>query len=334
MMRAIRGRRSLLAARIGPWKNLSLCGRMQMDAVPLVVAVIVGIFVVGTILSGFFQVRTAEAVVVQRMGKFQRVAGAGINFKLPWLDQLAGRIDLRVQQLALDVETKTKDNVFVKIPVSVQYHVIPDKVYEAFYKLANPKQQISSYVFNVILGHVPKMNLDDAFLQQSDIAVAIKEGLDDVMKTYGYAIDQALVTDIEPDEKVKAAMNDINAAQREQVAATARGEAEKILKVKQAEAEAQSKALQGQGIANQRKAIIEGLKESVEAFSKAVEGSTPHDVMLLVLVTQYLDTMKEIGANDKSNTIFMSHSPAAIGDLFRQMQEAIMVGQKGASLSQ
>jgi regulator of protease activity HflC (stomatin/prohibitin superfamily) len=295
---------------------------------------IVVIFAIGTILSGFFQVRTAEAVVIQRMGKFLRVANAGINFKLPWLDQIAGRIDLRVQQLALDVETKTKDNVFVKIPVSVQYHVIPEKVYEAFYKLANPKQQISSYVFNVILGHVPKMILDDAFLQQSDIAIAIKEGLDDVMKTYGYAIDQALVTDTEPDEKVKAAMNDINAAQREQVAATARGEAEKILKVKQAEAEAQSKALQGQGIANQRKAIIEGLKDSVEAFSKAVEGSTPHDVMMLVLVTQYLDTMKEIGSNDRSNTIFVSHSPAAIGDLFRQMQEAIMIGQKGASVSQ
>jgi regulator of protease activity HflC (stomatin/prohibitin superfamily) len=295
---------------------------------------VVALFAVGTILSGFFQVRTAEAVVIQRMGKFSRVATAGMNFKLPWLDQIAGRIDLRVQQLALDVETKTKDNVFVKIPVSVQYHVIPEKVYEAFYKLANPKQQISSYVFNVILGHVPKMILDDAFLQQSDIAVAIKEGLDEVMKTYGYAIDQALVTDIEPDEKVKAAMNDINAAQREQVAATARGEAEKILKVKQAEAEAESKALQGQGIANQRKAIIEGLKESVETFSKAVVGSTPHDVMMLVLVTQYLDTMKEIGAQDKSNTIFVSHSPAAVGDLFRQMQDAIMIGQKAASISQ
>jgi regulator of protease activity HflC (stomatin/prohibitin superfamily) len=295
---------------------------------------VVFLFAVGTILKGFFQVRTAEAVVIQRMGKFLRVGSAGINFKLPWLDQIAGRIDLRVQQLALDVETKTKDNVFVKIPVSVQYHVIPEKVYEAFYKLANPKQQISSYVFNVILGHVPKMILDDAFLQQSDIAIAIKEGLDDVMKTYGYAIDQALVTDIEPDEKVKAAMNDINAAQREQVAATARGEAEKILKVKQAEAEAQSKALQGQGIANQRKAIIEGLKESVETFSKAVEGSTPQDVMMLVLVTQYLDTMKEIGAQDKSNTIFVSHSPAAVGDLFRQMQDAIMIGQKAASVSQ
>jgi regulator of protease activity HflC (stomatin/prohibitin superfamily) len=161
-------------------------------------------------LEWFFQVRTAEAVVVQRMG-FQRAAGAGINFKLPWLDLIAGRIDLCVQQVALDVETKTKDNVFVKIPASVEYHVIADKVYEAFYKLANPRQQISSYVFNVILGHVPKMILDDAFLQQSDIAGAIKQGLDDVMRTYGYAIDQALVTDIQPDDKVKAAMNEINA---------------------------------------------------------------------------------------------------------------------------
>ena len=294
-----------------------------------IVYAVVGVFLLGTLLSGFFQVRTAEAAVIQRMGKFLRVGSAGINFKLPWFDQIAGRMDLRVQQLALDVETKTKDNVFVKMPVSVQYHVIPDKVYEAFYKLANPRQQISSYVFNVILGHVPKMNLDDAFLQQSDIAIAIKQGLDDVMKTYGYAIDQALVTDIQPDEKVKAAMNEINAAQREQVAATAGGETEKILKVKQAEAE--SKALQGRGIANQRKAIIDGLKQSVEAFSAAVEGTTPRDVMMLVLVTQYLDTMKEIGTQDKSNTIFVSHSPAAIGNLFEEMQNAVMVGQKAAA---
>jgi len=303
------------------------------QTVMLVFYGIIALIVLGAILSGFFQVETAAAVVIQRMGKFQRVATAGMNFKVPYVDQIAGRIDLRVQQLALDVETKTKDNVFVKIPVSVQYHVIPEKVYEAFYKLANPKQQISSYVFNVILGHVPKMNLDDAFLQQSDIAIAIKEGLDDVMKTYGYAIDQALVTDIEPDEKVKAAMNEINAAQREQVAASARGEAEKILKVKQAEAEAESKALQGQGIANQRKAIINGLKDSVEAFAQAVEGSSPKDVMMLVLVTQYLDTIKEIGAQDKSNTLFMSHSPAAMGDIFRQLQDAIMIGQKAAAAS-
>jgi regulator of protease activity HflC (stomatin/prohibitin superfamily) len=322
---------SALACHLNVGSTLNIGGRMDTgNTLMLLVYGVIAIFLLGTLLSGFFQVRTAEAAVIQRMGKFLRVGTAGINFKLPWLDQIAGRMDLRVQQLALDVETKTKDNVFVKMPVSVQYHVIPEKVYEAFYKLANPRQQISSYVFNVILGHVPKMNLDDAFLQQSDIAIAIKQGLDDVMRTYGYAIDQALVTDIQPDEKVKAAMNEINAAQREQVAATARGETEKILKVKQAEAEAESKALQGQGIANQRKAIIDGLKQSVEAFSAAVEGATPRDVMMLVLVTQYLDTMKEIGAQDKSNTIFVSHSPAAIGSLFEEMQNAVMIGHKAA----
>ncbi len=293
---------------------------------------LIGLFVIATLLGGFFKVNTAEAVIIQRMGKFLRVATAGLNFKVPWIDQIAGRLDLRVQQLPVDVETKTKDNVFVKIPVSVQYHIIPEHVYEAFYKLASPSRQISSYVFNVILGHVPKMNLDDAFLQQAEIAAAIRDSLADVMKTYGYAIDQALVTDIEPDAKVKAAMNEINAAQREQVAANARGEAEKILKVKQAEAEALSKALQGQGIANQRKAIIDGLKESVETFSHAVEGATPKDVMMLVLVTQYLDTMKEIGAQDKSNTILMPHSPSAMTDIFQQMQNAIMVGQKAAGM--
>src|ERR1051326_1967062 len=293
------------------------------QTVTLVFYGFIALIALGAMLSGFFQVETAAAVVVQRMGKFRRVGTAGINFKFPWIDQIAGRIDLRVQQLALDVETKTKDNVFVKIPVSVQYHVIPEKVYEAFYKLANPKQQISSYVFNVILGHVPKMNLDDAFLQQSDIAVAIKQGLDDVMRTYGYSIDQALVTNIQPDEKVKAAMNEINAAQREQVAATARGEAEKILKVKQAEAEAESKALQGKGIADQRKAIISGLRDSVEAFKESVEGASAKDVMALVLMTQYFDTLKEIGSQDKSNIIFMPNSPGAMPEFLQQIQNVI-----------
>ena len=191
-------------------------------------------------------------------------------------------------------------------------------------------KQIESFVYNVILGHVPKMTLDETFDQQSQIAIDVKNNLDASMSEFGYSIVKSLITDLVPDEKVKAAMNEINAAQREQVAASARGEAEKILKVKQAEAEAESKALQGQGIANQRKAIINGLKDSVEAFAQAVEGSTPKDVMMLVLVTQYLDTMKEIGANDRSNTILMSHSPAAVGELFQQMQNAVMIGQKAA----
>jgi len=208
--------------------------------------VLLGLFVIGTFFSGLFTVPTAKAAVVQRFGKFVRVAGAGLNFKVPWIEQVVAKVDLRVQQLDVKMETKTKDNVFVAIPVSIQYHVLPEAVYEAYYKLSDPKEQIGSFVFNVILGHVPKMNLDEAFEQQNAIATAVKQELDGVMAGFGYGIVKALVTDIIPDPKVKAAMNDINAARREQEAANARGEAEKILKVKQAEAEAMSKQLQGQ----------------------------------------------------------------------------------------
>ena len=305
-----------------------------MDILFMVLLAIVAIIALSLVLGSFFTVSTAQVAVITRFGKFLRVAEAGLNWKVPYFDSVSGVVSLRVNQITLTMETKTKDNVFVTIPISVQNRVRPEKVYDAFYKLSDPVAQIKSYVEQVILGHVPGMTLDEVFASQSSIAAAVKQELDADMATFGYEIVNVLVTDIVPDAKVKSAMNDINAAQREQVAANARGEAEKILVVKKAEAEAESKALQGQGIANQRKAIIEGLKDSVEAFSKAVEGSTPHDVMMLVLVTQYLDTMKEIGASDKSNTLFVSHSPAAIGDLFRQMQEAIMIGQKGASLSQ
>ncbi len=292
------------------------------------------LFGIGTFFSGLFTVATARAAVVQRFGKFVRVAGAGLNFKLPWIEQVAARVDLRVQQLDVKMETKTKDNVFVSIPVSVQYHVLPDRVYEAYYKLSDPKEQIASFVFNVILGHVPKMNLDEAFEQQNDIATAVKQELDGVMAGFGYGIVKALVTDIIPDPKVKAAMNDINAARREQEAANARGEAEKILKVKQAEAEAESKQLQGQGIANQRKAIIDGLRESVEAFKASVEGTTAKDVMVLVLLTQYFDTLKEIGASAHSNTIMMPHSPGGMADFFEQVRNAVTAGELVSSTQQ
>jgi regulator of protease activity HflC (stomatin/prohibitin superfamily) len=288
--------------------------------------VLVILFAFGTILSGFFTVPTAKAGVVQRFGRFVRVAGPGLNFKLPWLEQVVAKVDLRVRQLDVKMETKTKDNVFVSIPVSIQFHVLPDHVYEAYYKLSDPKEQIGSYVFNVILGHVPKMNLDEAFEQQNAIATAVKQELDGVMESFGYGIVKALVTDIIPDPKVKAAMNDINAARREQEAANARGEAEKILKVKQAEAEAQSKQLQGQGIANQRKAIIDGLRESVETFKAGVEGASAKDVMILVLLTQYFDTLKEIGASSHSNTIMMPHSPGGMVDFFEQIRNAVVLG--------
>jgi Membrane protease subunits, stomatin/prohibitin homologs len=298
-----------------------------------VLLIIAGLFFLFTFIGGFFTVSTAEMAVVQRLGKFVRIAGPGLNFKMPWLEKVAGRVNMRVQQFRVEVETKTKDNVFVKILVSVQYQVLQDKVYEAFYKLQNPGDQITSYVFDSVRSQVPKMILDEVFEQKDNVADSVKTELSGVMKDYGYAIIKALVTDINPDEKVKSAMNDINAAQREQVAAQARGEADKILKVKQAEAEAESKALQGKGIADQRKAIISGLRESVEAFKESVEGASAKDVMALVLMTQYFDTLKEIGAQARSNTILMPHSPGAMPDFFEQIQNAIMIGSRAESTS-
>lgn len=251
-----------------------------------------------------------------------------MNWKRPFVDSVAQTLSLRVTQINLTMETKTKDNVFVTIPISVQNRVRPENVYDAYYKLSDPVAQIKSYVEQVILGHVPGMTLDEVFASQSSIAATVKKELDVDMAAFGYEIVNVLVTDIVPDAKVKSAMNDINAAQREQVAANARGEAEKILVVKKAEAEAESKALQGQGIANQRKAIVEGLQASIEQFQKAVEGATARDVMQLVMVTQYFDTLKSIGESDRTNTLFLPHSPGSVKEVGDQILEAIVASNQ------
>jgi len=299
-----------------------------MDILFMILLAIVAIIALSLILGSFFTVNTAQVAVITRFGKFLRVAEAGLNWKMPYFDTVAGMVSLRVNQITLTMETKTKDNVFVTIPISVQNRVRPEKVFDAFYKLSDPVAQIKSYVEQVILGHVPGMTLDDVFASQSSIAAAVKKELDADMSTFGYEIVNVLVTDIVPDSKVKSAMNDINAAQREQVAANARGEAEKILVVKKAEAEAESKALQGQGIANQRKAIIEGLQVSIEQFQKVVDGASSRDVMQLVLVTQYFDTLKSIGESDKTNTLFLSHSPAAVKEVSDQILESMLVAER------
>jgi len=285
-----------------------------------------GLLVLGMVLGSFFTVETAQVAIVQRLGKFARVAGPGLNWKTPYIETVVRRMSMKVQQFDVQVETKTQDNVFVQIPVSIQYKVMPEAVEAAFYKLSDPVKQIESMVYNVVLGHVPKMKLDDTFLNQADIASDLRDNLDASMKEYGYSIVKVLISDIVPDQKVKAAMNDINAAQREREATVSRAETNKLLLVKQAEAEAESKRLQGEGIANQRKAIISGLKDSVEDFARAVQGSTPQDVMQLVLMTQYFDTLKEIAANDHTNTVLIPHSPNTLSDLFSQIRNAIMVG--------
>ena len=302
-----------------------------MDIVILIPLAIAGLFALTLILGSFFTVNTAEVAIITRFGKFLRVAEAGLNWKMPYFDTVAGLVSLRVNQIALTMETKTRDNVFVTIPISVQNRVRPERVYDAFYKLSDPVAQIKSYVEQVILGHVPSMTLDEVFASQSSIAAAVKQELDADMAAFGYEIVNVLVTDIVPDAKVKSAMNDINAAQREQVAATARGEADKILVVKKAEAEAESKALQGQGIANQRKAIVEGLQASIEQFQKAVGDATSREVMQLVLVTQYFDTLKAIGESDKTNTLFLAHSPGSVKEVSDQILESMLIAQKANS---
>jgi regulator of protease activity HflC (stomatin/prohibitin superfamily) len=299
----------------------------------LFLVALIALLALSIVLGSFFTVETAQVAIVQRLGKFACVAGPGLNWKTPYLETVVRRLSMKVQQFDVQVETKTQDNVFVQIPVSIQYKVIPEGVEAAFYKLSDPVKQIESMVYNVVLGHVPKMKLDDTFLNQADIASDLRDNLDASMKEYGYSIVKVLISDIVPDQKVKAAMNDINAAQREREATVSRAETNKMLLVKQAEAEAESKRLQGEGIANQRKAIIAGLKDSVEGFAKTVPGSTPQDVMQLVLMTQYFDTLKEIAANDHTNAILIPHTPNTLTDLFGQIRNAIVAGNELASHS-
>lgn len=293
---------------------------------PFVIGIILAMGVV-LLFTGLFTVNQQTAAVIQRFGKFKNIAMPGLNFKVPIVDTVAGRINFRVRQLDVDVETKTEDNVFVKVVVAVQYYVLPEKAYDAFYKLADPSTQITAYVFDVVRARVPQLKLDDVFERKDEIAIAVKGELTSVMDDFGYGIVKALVTDIDPDHKVKEAMNEINAAQRMRVAANEKGEAERILRVKSAEAEAQSKALQGKGIADQRKAIVDGLRESVNDFQHAVPGATAQDVMNLVLMTQYFDTLKEVGAVSKTNTILMPHSPGAMSDIANQIRMALMTGE-------
>ena len=262
--------------------------------------------------------------VVERFGRFSRIAQPGLNAKIPFVDRVVGRPSLRVQQLDVEVETKTADDVFVRVVVSVQFYILPESVYRAFYMLDNAERQIRSFVFDVVRARVPSIVVDDVFSKKDDIANAVKAELAQMMGEFGYGIVKALVTDIDPDARVKAAMNEINAAQRLRIASEERGEAEKILRVKAAEADAEAKALAGRGIADQRMAIVDGLRESVDEFQKSIPGASPQDVMQLVLMTQYFDTLKDVGAASRTNTILMPHSPGALGDISAQLRNAMI----------
>jgi regulator of protease activity HflC (stomatin/prohibitin superfamily) len=269
------------------------------------------------LISSFFVVKQQTAAIIERFGKFQSIRHSGLQLKIPLVDRIAGKLSLKIQQLDVIIETKTLDDVFVRLKVSVQYKVIRDKVFEAFYKLDYPHDQITSYVFDVVRAEVPKMKLDDVFVRKDDIAIAVKSELNDAMMEYGYDIIKTLVTDIDPDAQVKAAMNRINAADREKTAAQFEGDAARILIVEKAKAEAESKRLQGQGIADQRREIARGLEESVEVLNKV--GINSQEASALIVVTQHYDTLQSIGQETNSNLILLPNSPQAGSQMLNDM---------------
>lgn len=275
------------------------------------------IFAVIILISSFFMVKQQTAAIIERFGKFQSIRQSGLHLKIPLVDRIAGKLSLKIQQLDVIIETKTLDDVFVRLKVSVQYRVIRAKVYDAFYQLDYPQDQITSYVFDVVRAEVPKMKLDDVFVKKDDIALAVKAELNDAMSEYGFDIIKTLVTDIDPDAQVKAAMNRINASDREKTAAQYEGDAQRILIVEKAKAEAESKRLQGQGIADQRREIARGLEESVEVLNRV--GINSQEASALIVVTQHYDTLQSLGEETNSNLILLPNSPQAGSQMLNDM---------------
>ena len=269
------------------------------------------------LISSFFIVKQQTAAVIERFGRFHSIRQSGLRLKIPLVDRISGRLSLKIQQLDVIIETKTLDDVFVRLKVSVQYRVLAQKVYDAFYKLDYPHEQITSYVFDVVRAEVPKMKLDDVFVKKDDIALAVKAELNDAMLDYGFDIIKTLVTDIDPDPQVKAAMNRINAADREKTAAQYEGDAARILIVEKAKAEAESKRLQGQGIADQRREIARGLEESVDVLNRV--GINSQEASALIVVTQHYDTLQAIGQETNSNLILLPNSPQAGSNMLNDM---------------
>lgn len=276
--------------------------------------------------SGIFTVRQQTAVVIERLGKFHSVRQSGLQFKIPVIDRTVGRLSLKIQQLDVLVETKTKDNVFIRIKISVQFKVLDNAIYDAFYKLQNPNEQITAYVFDTVRAEVPKMRLDDVFERKDDIAMAIRRELEEAMTEYGYGILKALVTDIDPDQAVKNAMNHINAAERQKLAAEYEAESERIRIVARAKAEAESKRLQGQGIADQRREIARGLEESVDLLNKV--GINSQEASALIVVTQHYDTLQQIGQHSNSNLVLLPNAPSAANDMLAQMITSFTASQQ------
>ena len=281
---------------------------------------------------GLFMVKQQTAYIIERFGKYNSIRWAGLQFKIPFVDRIAARLSLRIQQLDVVVETKTKDDVFVHLKISVQYQILKDKVYDAFYRLQNPHEQLTAYIFDLVRAEIPKMILDDVFEKKDEIAIAVKNDLKQAMLDYGYDIVKALVTDIDPDSSVKEAMNRINAAEREKVAAQHEGDAQRILIVERAKAEAESKRLQGRGIADQRREIARGLEESVDTLNKA--GINPQEASALIVITQHYDTLQSIGADSSSNLILLPNNPNAASSMLNDMTASLLAANKIRDMEQ
>ncbi|CAN7006424.1 hypothetical protein IGI04_010084 [Brassica rapa subsp. trilocularis] len=267
----------------------------------------------------------ASVGVVERWGRFEHIAEPGCHFFNPLAGQwLAGVLSTRINSLDVKIETKTKDNVFVQLICSIQYRVVKTNADDAFYELQNPREQIQAYVFDVVRALVPMMTLDALFEQKGEVAKSVLEELEKVMGAYGYSIEHILMVDIIPDPSVRKAMNEINAAQRLQLASVYKGEAEKILQVKRAEAEAEAKYLGGVGVARQRQAITDGLRENIMNFSSKVEGTSSKDIMDLIMITQYFDTMRDLGSSSKNTTVFLPHGPGHVRDISDQIRNGLM----------
>jgi len=298
---------------------------MEENYVGIVVLCLLGALI---IFKAVIMVTEQTAYVIERFGKFSKIAHSGLGFIVPFVDRKAAVMNLRVQQLDVTIETKTMDDVFVNLQVSVQYSVTRAMVKEAYYSMDNAKNQIASYIFDDVRAEVPKLELDDVFAKKDDIAIAVQKNIATSMEQYGYKIIRALITDIDPDHKVKESMNRINAAKREREAALEEAEAKKIRIVKEAEAEAESKRLSGEGIAQQRLEIVRGFKESVEDFKKSLDTVTHEEIMQFVLMTQYFDTIKDIGANSKNSSILMPHSPGGMRDFQDQIIKGTYIGNQ------
>ncbi|MDN3641424.1 SPFH domain-containing protein [Lutimonas halocynthiae] len=292
----------------------------MITAIPFILLALVILFL------GLFMVKQQTAYIIERFGKFNSIRWAGLQFKIPFVDRIAARLSLRIQQLDVVVETKTKDDVFVHLKISVQYQILKDKVYDAFYRLQNPHEQLTAYIFDLVRAEIPKMILDDVFEKKDEIAIAVKNDLKQAMLDYGYDIVKALVTDIDPDSSVKEAMNRINAAEREKVAAQHEGDAQRILIVERAKAEAESKRLQGRGIADQRREIARGLEESVDTLNKA--GINPQEASALIVITQHYDTLQSIGADSSSNLILLPNNPNAASSMLNDMTASLLAANK------